>query len=131
MPAPAQVATGTADPPWPSPAECYLAALASVTSLSIGADGGTVEPDAAQIIAAVAQALLRAGRCRRTAPCCPAGPQPRPALPDGGSCWRTGGAPAPRRGTPGRAGRAGLAVRLPLRQATAVIESIAAHEDLV
>ena len=56
-------------PPWPTPAECYLAALASVTSTSIGADGGTV--------------------------------------------------------------RAGLAVRLPLRQATAVIESITADEDLV
>ena len=43
---------GTADPPWPTPAECYLAELASVTSMSIGAAGGTVELDTAQIVAA-------------------------------------------------------------------------------
>jgi hypothetical protein len=47
MPALAQVAMGTADPPWPTPAECYLAELASVTSMSIGAAGGTVELDTA------------------------------------------------------------------------------------
>ena len=52
---------GTADPPWPTPAECYLAELASVTSMSIGADGGTVELDTAQIVAAVADALLWVG----------------------------------------------------------------------
>jgi hypothetical protein len=47
MPAPDRVATGTADPPWPTPAECYLAELAAVTSMSIGASGGTVELDTA------------------------------------------------------------------------------------
>lgn len=61
MPAPDRVAMGTADPPWPTPAECYLAELAAVTSMSIGASGGTVELDTAQIVAVVADALLWAG----------------------------------------------------------------------
>jgi hypothetical protein len=61
MPAPASAVTGTVDPPWPTPAESYLAVLASVTSSSIGADGGTVELDTAEIVAAVADALLWAG----------------------------------------------------------------------
>ena len=132
LPAPAQVATGTADPPWPTPAECYLAALASVTSMSIGADGGTVELDTAQIVAAVSEALLWVG-----------------ALPPGSALLSAGtgaaGSPARwreplahrwghrawQRACDGAPVRAGLAVRLPLRQATAVIESITADEDLV
>ena len=36
LPSPAQVPVGRSDPPWPTPAECYLAALAPVTSISIG-----------------------------------------------------------------------------------------------
>src|SRR6266536_2336869 len=35
LPPPAQVPVGTSDPPWPTAAECYLAALAPVTSYSI------------------------------------------------------------------------------------------------
>lgn len=41
LPAPAQVPVGRSDPPWPTPAECYLAALAPVTRISMEA-GGTV-----------------------------------------------------------------------------------------
>jgi len=132
MPAPASVATGTADPPWPTPAECYLAALASVSSMSISTGSATVELDTAQIVAAVADALLRTG-----------------ALPPGsallsGSAAASDGHPgwqqplmnlwarhAHQRAQAAEAHRAGLAVRLPLQHATAVIESIAAHEDLV
>jgi hypothetical protein len=61
MPAPARVATGAADPPWPTPAEGYLAALAAVTSMSVSTHGRTVELDTAQIVAAVADALLWTG----------------------------------------------------------------------
>src|SRR5215475_2728156 len=32
LPPPAVIPVGASDPPWPTPAECYLAALASVTS---------------------------------------------------------------------------------------------------
>ena len=39
LPPPAQVPVGRSDPPWPTPAECYLAALAPVTSISIGTSG--------------------------------------------------------------------------------------------
>src|SRR5262249_55494672 len=41
LPSPVQVPVGRSDPPWPTPAECYLAALAPVTSISIET-GGTV-----------------------------------------------------------------------------------------
>ena len=132
IPAPDQVAAGAAEPPWPTPAECYLAALAKVTSMSIGTDGRTVELDVAQIVAAVAEALLWTGAL-----------PPDSALLSGGTTatadparWREPlahgwGARAWRRASEGEPVRAGLAVRLPLRQATAVIEGVTAHEDLV
>jgi hypothetical protein len=138
MPAPASARTGTADPPWPSPAECYLAVLASVTSMSIGADGGTVELDTARIVAAVADALLWVGALPSDSVLLSGS-----ALLPGGTA-AGGGRPgwreplvqlwvnhAHRRARAAEPARAGLAVRLPLRQATAVIESITAHEDLV
>ena len=61
MPAAAEVPTGTAEPPWPTPSECYLAQLSPVTSMTIGADGATAELDTAEIVAAVADALLWVG----------------------------------------------------------------------
>lgn len=132
VPAPASVATGTADPPWPTPAECYLAVLASVTSMSLGADGGMVELDTAQIVAAVADALLSVGALPPDSALLSEG-----ATTDGGHRgWREPlvhlwGAHARRRACDGEPDQAGLAARLPLRQATAVIESITAHDDLV
>jgi hypothetical protein len=132
MPAPDRIATGPADPLWPTPAECYLAELAAVTSMSIGANGGTVELDTAQIVAAVADALLWVGAL-----------PPDSALLAGGTSagrgpagWREPlahlwGRRAWRRALGGEPARAGLAAGLPLRQATAVIESITAHENLV
>jgi hypothetical protein len=132
MPAPARASTGTADPTWPTPAECYLAKLAAVTSMSIGTDGGTIELDTAQIVAAVADALLWVGAL-----------PPGSALLSGGTAAGRGragwqepvahllGRRAWRRALGGEPARAGLAARLPLRKATAVIESITAHEDLV
>jgi hypothetical protein len=125
---PARVATGQAEPPWPTPAECYLAVLGSATSMSISADGRTTELDTAQIIAAVADALLWVGAL-----------PPDSALLSQTSTdpgWRARlkqlwGRRAHQRARDGEPDRAGLAVRLPLGQATAVIESIAAYEDLV
>jgi hypothetical protein len=58
MPPPVPAGTGQVEPPWPTSAECYLANLASVTSMSIPTGGATVELDTEQITAAVADALL-------------------------------------------------------------------------
>ena len=132
MPAPAQVAMGTADPPWPTPAECYLAELASVTSMSIGAADGTVELDTAQIVAAVADALLWVGALPPDSGLLAGGT----AAERGPAEWRQSlvhlwGRQAGRRALDGDPARAGLAAGLPLRQATAVIESITAQENLV
>jgi hypothetical protein len=131
MPASASAATGPADPPWPTPGECYLADLASVTSMSIGTGGATVELDTAQIVAAVADALLWVEAL-----------PPDSALLSGVTAdsrqhgWREPlmhlwGRHAYERAHAGEPDRAGLAVRMPLRQATAVIEHITAHDDLV
>ncbi len=61
MPPPVPAGTGQVEPPWPTSAECYLANLASVTSMSIATGGATVELDTEQITAAVADALLWVG----------------------------------------------------------------------
>jgi hypothetical protein len=128
VPSPVPAETGRAEPPWPTPAECYLADLASVTSMSIGTEGGTAELDTGEITAAVADALLWVGAL----------PPDSAVLTDqtGSRGWqeelahRWGGR-AWQRERDGEPAGAGLAVRLPLRQATAVIESIAAHDKLV
>jgi hypothetical protein len=137
-PAPAGAATGSAEPPWPTPAECYLAELASVTSMSISTGDRTVDLDAAGITAAVAEALLWVGAL----------PPDSALLSDAGASLNVG---ARRSGwrkelahrwvrqaghqahsvAPDQADRADPAVGLPLRRATAVIESITAHEDMV
>lgn len=129
------VETGTAGPPWPTPGECYLAVLASVTSMSIGVGGGgTVELDAAGITAAVADALLRVGALPPDSGLLSggsgidAGVQHPPWRQDLAHLWLSG---ARRRAGSAGAVRADVAVTLPLRQATAVIESITAHDDLV
>jgi hypothetical protein len=57
---PAEVPVGASEPPWPTPAECYLAELALVTSYSIGA--ATVGPEeTAELVATVADSLLAVG----------------------------------------------------------------------
>jgi hypothetical protein len=128
VPSPVPAETGRAEPPWPTPAECYLVDLASVTSMSIGTGGATVELDTEQITAAVADALLWVGAL----------PPDSGVLTDqtGSRGWQEElvyrwGRQAWERERDGEPARAGLAVRLPLRQATAVIESIAAHDELV
>ena len=63
FPSPAAVPAGTTRPPWPAPAECYLAQLPPpAADWSIGSsETGTVELDTAAIVAAVAGALLAVG----------------------------------------------------------------------
>ena len=129
---PAQVATGEAAPPWPTPAECYLAVLGAATSMTIATDGGTVELDTARITAAVADALLWVGALPPDSALLSA----RAAAGPGPEGWREElkylwGRQARQRTRDAEAERAGLAVRLPLRRATAVLESIAARDGLV
>jgi hypothetical protein len=64
LPSPAQVPVGRSDPPWPTPAECYLAALAPVTTISIGTSGTAAEAgpeETAEIVARVADSLIAVG----------------------------------------------------------------------
>ncbi len=132
FPSPAAVPAGTTQPPWPAPAECYLAQLPPpAADWSIGSsETGTVELDTAAIVAAVAGALLAVGAL-------PPDSAVLTGLP-GRVCrdWRL--ALSDRQlalmdtwAGPGRPSGAGLAVRLPFQQATAVIENVTAREDLV
>ena len=130
---PAQLPVGTSEPPWPTPAECYLAELATVTSYSISTSGSeaTAGPEeVAEIIAKVADCLLAAGALPVTsALLCefPAGRAP---------AWQ---APLVNRWglraytaahfEPGE--HRGLVAHLPLEHATAVIESVSAQGELV
>jgi hypothetical protein len=132
IPSPAAVPTGTAQPPWPTPAECYLDQLAPPDhDWSIGSfETGTVELDTAAIMAAVADALVAVG-----------------ALPPD-SAVLTGITDRVRRdwhlalsdrqralmdpwASSRQASDADLAVQLPLEQAAAVLEGISARGDMV
>lgn len=133
----AAVPTGTTEPAWPTPAECYLAELASIgEEWSIGSfETGTVELDTAAIVAAVADALLAVGAMPADSALLTRLPYHEP------TDWKAALAPQWGRhdhayGTrpvtgPGQESVVGLAVRLPLSQVTAVIENITAHGDLV
>ena len=128
----AAVPAGTAEPPWPTPAECYLDQLAPPDhDWSIGSfETGTVELDTAAIVAAVADALLAVGALPPdSAVLTGVTDRVRPdwhlALSDRQRALMDPWA------SPGQASGADLAVRLPLERATAVIESISAREDMV
>jgi len=130
LPPPASVPTGKASPLWPTPAEGYLAVLALTRRMTINQTELGHE-ETAGIVAAVADSLLAVGAL-------PAGStllRQRPEDPEHG--WRHALVNAWSR----RAGRRddgfppgerrGLAVRLPLEHATAVIESISVCGDRV
>ena len=132
IPSAAAVPTGTAEPSWPTPAECYLDQLAPPDhDWSIGSfETGTVELDTAAIVAAVADALLAVGALPPdSAVLTGVTDRVRPdwhlALSDRQRALMDPWA------SPGQASGADLAVRLPLERATAVIESISAREDMV
>jgi hypothetical protein len=141
LPLPAQVPAGTGAAPWPTAAECYLAALALVTEISInGAEAGP--EDTAEIVATVADSLMAVGALPVTSTLLR---EPSASAPG----WRAqlvhrwgrrAHRMAQRRGIadimPGTvqfrpSAHLGLAVRLPLEHATAVIESVSAQGELV
>lgn len=133
FPPPAPVPVGTSEPRWPTPAECYLADLVTVTSYSISASGNeaTAGPEAvAEIVAKVADSLLAVGALPVTSALLresPAGRAPAwqaPLLHRWGSRAHTAARFDPLE-------HRGLAVRLPLEHATAVIESVSAQGELV
>jgi hypothetical protein len=123
---PAQLPVGVSAPPWPTPAECYLADLATVTSYSISTSGreATAGPeDVAEIVAKVADSLLAVGALPVTSTLL------REPVADRAPAWqphlvnRWGRrAHTAAHFEPGE--HRGLAARLPLDHATAVIESI-------
>src|SRR4029077_21032981 len=126
--APAPAETGPADPPWPTPAEAYLAELASVGSMSIATGEDRVELDTAKIVAAVADALLWTGALPPDSAVLSERPVPFGWQEELAHLWPRR---AHRRARDNEPERAGLAVTLPLRRATSVIESIAVQDELV
>jgi len=133
LPAPAQVPVGTSDPPWPTPAECYLAALAPITRMSIEASGQVAKAgpeETAEITATVADSLLAVGALPVTSSLLR-------EFPASGPGWhvpladRWGRRVHQRITGFGAAEHRGLAVRLPLEHSTAVIESVSAQGELV
>jgi hypothetical protein len=132
LPLPAQLPMGTSDPPWPTAAECYLAALAPTTTISIGTSGQVAEAgpeETAEIVATVADSLLAVGALPVTSTLLREFPGGRPAWhPPLAYRW---GRRAHQRVTGFRAAEhRGLAAQLPLEHATAVIESVSARGEL-
>jgi hypothetical protein len=129
MPDPVAADRGPTRPAWPTPAEAYLAELASARSVTIATGEDSVELDVAKIVAAVADALLWTGALPPDSALLSDWEAPTPG-------WREElaelwGRQAHLRARDNEPERAGLAVTLPLRRATAVIENIAAQGDLV
>jgi hypothetical protein len=133
LPPPAPVPVGTSAPLWPTPAECYLADLATVTSYSISTSGSeaTAGPeDVAQIVAKVADSLLAVGALPVTSTLLRESPADRtpawqaPLM----NRWRCRAHTAAHF-EPGE--HRGLVAHLPLEHATAVIESVSAQGELV
>jgi hypothetical protein len=133
LPSPAQVPVGRSDPPWPTPAECYLAALAPVTTISIGTSDTVAEAgpeETARIVATVADSLIAVGALPVTSTLLREAPGTGPG-------WHAALAHRWGRRVHQHAARFRaaehhrLVVRLPLEHATAVIESVYAQDDLV
>src|SRR5262245_57951752 len=133
VPSPAQVPVGRSGPPWPTPAEGYLAALAPVTSISIEAGGTVAEAgpeETAEIVATVADSLIAVGALPVTSTLLRESPASGPG-------WHAAlayrwGRRAHQQAARFRAGEhRRLVVQLPLEHATAVIESVSAQDDLV
>jgi hypothetical protein len=136
MAAAAAMPSGPAEPPCPTPAECYLAQLASATSVSISTGDVAVDLEVSKIVAVVANALLQVGVLPLRSALLAGDTPGDGVMPGAGIGWREElkyhwGGEARRRVHAAGPDRAALAVALPLQQATAVIETIAAHEGYV
>jgi hypothetical protein len=129
---PAAVPVGLARPPWPSPAECYLAEFSPpAPDWALGSfETGAVHLDPPAIVSAVADALLAVGAL----------PPDSPVLATLYGKLRDGWQPSPDAGQlagmdrwaseePGTV--ASLGVRLPFERAAAAIENVTARDDLV
>jgi hypothetical protein len=133
LPSPAQVPVGRSDPPWPTPAEGYLAALAPVATISIGTSGTVAEAgpeETARIVATVADSLIAVGALPVTSTLLWESPGSGPGWHvQLARRWRYR---AHRQAARFRAAEdRRLVVQLPLEHATAVIESVSAQDDLV
>jgi hypothetical protein len=145
LPLPAQVPVGASAPPWPTAAECYLAALASVTKISIESSGHVAEAgpeETAEIVAKVADSLMAVGALPATSTLLHEFPGNRPGWSTplvhrwGRRASRVARAREAADVMPGDADfrpeeHRGLATWLPLEHATSVIESVSAHGQLV
>jgi hypothetical protein len=133
LPSPAQVPVGRSDPPWPTPAECYLAALAPVTNISIATSDTAAEAgpeETAKIVGTVADSLIAVGALPVTSTLLR-------EFPGSGPGWHVQlthrwGRRAHQQAARFRAAEhRRLVVQLPLEHATAVIESVSAQGELV
>ncbi len=124
---------GRSGPPLPTPAECYLAALAPVTTISIGTSGTVAKAgpeETAKIVATVADSLIAVGALPVTSTLLR-------EFPSSGPGWHAALAHRWRRRAHQQVARfraaehRRLVVRLPLEHARAVIESVSAQDDLV
>ena len=120
---PPAILVGSADPPWPTPAESYLASLSRQDPApELGRSGGR------QVVAAVAEALVSAGAMPAQGPLLPPilGKHERSSHPDLPLTW-----PHPvRLGTPPDL-QIALCAALPFEHAAAVIEGLSAWgEDI-
>lgn len=135
LPSPPQLPVGRSDPPWPTPAECYLAALAPVTSVSIGtARTGTVAEagpeETAEIVATVADSLLAVGVLPVTSTLLHGFSDRVPGW-GRALAYRWGRRASQQAARFRAAEHRGLVTRLPMDHATAVIESVSAQGELV
>ena len=129
---PPEVPVGTAEPPWPTPAEAFTEQLARINGMNL--NGSELTPDqTAGIVATVADCLLAVGALPASSALLR---EPRASEQD----WQAQLAFRwSRRAWAQAAGAAGfrpadhqgLAAELPLKHATAVIESVSAHGGLV
>jgi hypothetical protein len=129
----AQVVVGTSDPPWPTPAECYLAQLAPVTHYSIATSSDKAElgpEETAEIVATVADSLMAVGALPTTSTLLRDPPAGTPSW-HAALARRWGRRAREQPAGIGAAEHRGLAIRLPLDHATAVIESVLVQGELV
>jgi hypothetical protein len=133
LPPPAQVLVGRSDPPWPAPAECYLAALAPVTTISIGTSGVVAEAgpeETVRIVATVADSLIAVGALPVTSTLLREFPGSGPGW-HAELAYRWGRRARQQAARFRAAEHRRLVVQLPLEHATAVIESVSAQGELV
>jgi hypothetical protein len=131
---PAQVPVGPSEAAWPTPAEGYLAELATVTSYSISdsVSESTAGPEeTAEIVATVADSLLAMGALPVTSTLLRESPVSRAPAWQHPLVSRWGRRAHQRAAEFCAAEHRGLVVRLPLEHATAVIESVSARGELV